>query len=81
MDRINVRVDGRLKHLLGAAAKGRGVSPSDLVRELLEEHLGSRGPAETCLDVARRLDLVGRCKGLPADLSTDPGHLDGFGRG
>lgn len=80
MDRINVRVDEQLKHLLGAEAKERGISPSDLVRQVLEEHLRSRGRPGNCLEVARRLGLVGCCTGLPPDLSTASRHLDGFGR-
>lgn len=81
MDRINVRVDGQLKHLLGAEARSLGISPSDLVRQVLEEHLRARAHAASCLELARRLGLVGCCGGLPPDLSTAARHFDGFGRG
>jgi hypothetical protein len=80
MERINVRVDQRLKEQLEAEAREKGVSPSDVVRQVLEEHLRQRTPRETCLDIARRLGIIGSAKGLPADLSTNPKHMEGFGR-
>ena len=39
-----------------------------------------RTPRETCLDIAKRLGILGSAKGLPADLSTNPKHMEGFGR-
>jgi hypothetical protein len=81
MERINVRVERRLKQDLEAEAREKGVSPSDIVRQALEEHLRRRVPGETCLDLARRIGVLGSAKGLPADLSTNPDHMEGFGRG
>jgi hypothetical protein len=80
MERINVRVDGRLKARLEVEAKARGVSPSDIVREALDDHLRRRGPAPTCLEIARRIGLIGSAEGLPRDLSTNRDHFEGFGR-
>ena len=80
MERINVRVDRRLKQELEAEAREKGVSPSDIVRQALEEHLRRHAP-ETCLDIAQRIGILGSAKGLPADLSTNPEHMEGFGRG
>ena len=80
MERINVRVDDRLKRELETEARERGVRPSDIVREALEEHLRQRVPKESCLDLALRLGIIGSAKGLPADLSTNPDHMEGFGR-
>jgi hypothetical protein len=81
MERINVRVDKRLKEELEAEAKAKGVQPSVIVRQALEEHMRSRAPNTTCHALAARLGLIGAAKGLPADLSTNPKHLEGFGRG
>jgi hypothetical protein len=81
MGRISVRVDGRLKRELEAEAGERGVRPSDVVREALEEHVRRRAPRQTCLDIARRIGFIGAYKGTPPDLSTDPAHMEGFGRG
>jgi metal-responsive CopG/Arc/MetJ family transcriptional regulator len=80
MERINVRVERRLKQELEAEARERGVRPSDVVRQALEEHVQSRTPRLNCRDLAERLGLIGSAKGLPADLSTNPAHMEGFGR-
>ena len=42
MERINVRVDQRLKQELEAEAREKGVRPSVIVRQVLEEHIRSR---------------------------------------
>jgi len=81
MERINVRVDKRLKEELEAEAKEKGVQPSVIVRQALEEHMRSRTPHPNCRDLAERLGLIGAAKGLPRDLSTNPEHMEGFGRG
>jgi metal-responsive CopG/Arc/MetJ family transcriptional regulator len=80
MERINVRVDQRLKRELEAEAREKGVSPSEIVRQALEEHMSKRSPHETCLDIAQRLGIVGIYKDAPRDLSTNPEHMEGFGR-
>ena len=81
MERINVRVDERLKRELETEAREKGVRPSDIVRQALEEHMRLRTPPPNCRDLAERLGLIGSAKGLPADLSTNPDHMEGFGRG
>ncbi len=81
MERINVRVEPRLKRELEAEAREKGVRPSDIVRQALEQHLRSRTPRPNCRDLAERLGLIGAAKGLPSDLSTNPEHMEGFGRG
>ncbi|HKI19354.1 MAG TPA: hypothetical protein VKA15_15815 [Isosphaeraceae bacterium] len=80
MERINVRVEGRLKQQLEAEAREKGVRPSDIVRQALEEHMRQRTPRLNCRELAERLGVLGAAKGLPADLSTNPKHMEGFGR-
>ena len=80
MERINVRVEDRLKRELEAEAEHKGVRPSDIVRQALEEPLKQRTPRPTCFDLAERLGILGSAKGLPADLSANPAHMEGFGR-
>ena len=80
MDRINVRVDDRLKQQLELDAKQKGASPSAIVRQLLEEHYQQNPPVENCDQLAQRLGILGSIKGLPADLSTNPDHMESFGR-
>jgi hypothetical protein len=38
------------------------------------------GPPRTCLDVARKLGVIGIADDLPPDLSTNPRYFDGFGK-
>ncbi|MGC8640612.1 MAG: CopG family transcriptional regulator [Isosphaeraceae bacterium] len=80
MERMSVRVDQNLKRALEAEARERGVRPSDVVRQVLEEHVRRRAPRESCLDIARRIGIIGVFKDTPADLSTNPEHMEGFGR-
>jgi hypothetical protein len=79
MDRINVRVDKRTKQELEAEAREKGVSPSEIVRTILEQHLKDRPKRESCLDIALRIGLIGVYKDTPSDLSTNPEHFEGFG--
>lgn len=80
MERINVRVEPKLKTELEAEAREKGVSPSEIVRRALEEHLQPRTPRENCRQLADRLGILGSVPGLPSDLSTNPAHMEGFGR-
>ncbi len=54
MERINVRVDQRLKQELEREARAKGISPSDIVRQALEEHMRQRTPRPDCRDLAER---------------------------
>jgi metal-responsive CopG/Arc/MetJ family transcriptional regulator len=80
MERINVRVDERLKQQLESEAREKGVRPSDIVRQALEEHMRRRTPRPNCRDLAEQLGILGSAKGLPTDLSTNSEHMEGFGR-
>ncbi len=58
MERINVRVDKRLKSQLEDEARQKGVSPSDIVRQALQEHVGQQAPRLNCRDLAERLGIL-----------------------
>jgi hypothetical protein len=79
MERINVRLDERLKAKVDSEARLRGLRPSDSVRKALEDHVRSRKSDESAYDVAKRLGMLRSAKGLPADLSTNPKHTEGLG--
>ena len=79
MDRINVRLDPQLKEQLEAVARAEGVRPSDVVRTALRKHLKARQPQASCLDIARRIGIVGVYAGAPRDLSTNKTYFEGFG--
>ena len=78
-ERMTVRVKKGLRQQLEAEARVKGVSPSEIVRQAIEEHLRQQKPPESCYDLAKRLGLIGVFKGGPSDLSTNPAHMEGFG--
>lgn len=77
---LSLRVPKELDRKLSTVAKRRGMRKSDVVREALELYVGeSREILKgSFLDLAG--DLVGCVKDAPADLSSNPKHLDGYGR-
>jgi metal-responsive CopG/Arc/MetJ family transcriptional regulator len=78
-ERMTVRVKKGLRQQLEAEARAKGVSPSEVVRQAIEEHLRQQHPAETCYDLAKRLGIIGVYTDTPTDLSTNPAHMEGFG--
>ena len=79
MDRITIRLDGQLKQRLETEARSKGVKPSVIIRQALEEHIERQAPAESAYDVAMRLGIIGVFKDGPSDLSSNPAHMEGFG--
>lgn len=75
---ITFKLPDALAARLQAVVQRRGRTQSELLREALEQHLNGDTPvANSCLDLAR--DLAGSVSG-PADLSSSPRHLRGYGR-
>ncbi|HEY2881313.1 MAG TPA: ribbon-helix-helix domain-containing protein [Pirellulales bacterium] len=77
--RLTIRVDKKLRASLAKLAKQRGATQSDVARAALEEFVKSQYPKESCLDLAKRLGIVGMIKSGPSDMSTNPKHMEGFG--
>jgi Arc/MetJ-type ribon-helix-helix transcriptional regulator len=79
MRTITLKLPDGLAARVSATVKRRGVSTSALVREALEDRLGSekRVRVGSCLDLAG--DLAGVLGGA-ADLSSNGRHLKGYGR-
>lgn len=80
MERINVRIDQSIKQQLEIEAKQKGVSPSAVVRQALEEHFSRQSQPESARQLAERLGILGFIKGLPVDLTTNLEYMEGFGR-
>jgi Arc/MetJ-type ribon-helix-helix transcriptional regulator len=78
--RISVRLDQQTQQQLDDEVNGTGKNESDIVREALHAYLRRRQQSESCLELARRHRLIGCARGLPADLSTNRKHFEGFGR-
>lgn len=79
MKTVTVKLPASLNSRLDRAAKSRGQSKSEVVREALEALLngaGNGGSAQSALELAG--DLVGCVEG-PGDLSTNPKYMEGLG--
>ena len=77
---IAVRVPKSLNTRLEGQAKRDRTSKSALIRQVLESHLEARKGRKrlTTLDMVGH--LIGSLKGGPPDLSSNPKHLEGFGK-
>lgn len=77
---LSVKVPEALDRKITAALKRRGMQKSEVVREALERFLDEDHEARrgSFLDLAG--DLVGCVKDAPVDLSSNPKHMDGYGR-
>ncbi|THF60814.1 ribbon-helix-helix protein, CopG family [Pseudothauera rhizosphaerae] len=81
MNTLTIKIPPALEHDLQQASEQEHVSKSELVRRALTIYLGQRTAADSfisALDLAG--ELAGCFSGGPADLSSNPRHLDGFGR-
>ena len=87
---MNVRLDPKDERDLETLASLSGKDPGELLRELLHEAIAERkrngetehpkDGDETLYEALNRQGLIGCVEGLPADLSTNPKHMEGFGR-
>ena len=87
---MNFTLDPKDQKELEARALDAGKDPGELLRELVHHALlaGKKNGSipenekeETLYDAFRRQGLIGCIDDLPADLSTNPKHMEGFGRG
>jgi Arc/MetJ-type ribon-helix-helix transcriptional regulator len=81
MKTLTVRLPEPLVAEIEAAARGRRVSKSDIVRERLQSDPQSARPSTASLDAIA--DLIGSVDGLPPDLSTEKKRYlrtTGYGR-
>jgi hypothetical protein len=78
MTTITCKISEKLNAHLDALARQRGVSKSAILREALENKTKSsaKSRALSAYDLVKH--LCGRLRG-PKDLSTNPGHMRGFG--
>lgn len=79
-NRITVRVPGELGQRLRHRSRLRGQTESDLVREALESYLGHADGERPAYELAAEAGLIGCVSRAPKDLSTNPRHLEGFGK-
>jgi hypothetical protein len=77
MKTVTLKLPEKLLIAIQYAAKKRGETKSAVMREALREFLSKNDPTGSCLDIAR--DLAGCVEG-PPDLSTNPVHMDDYGK-
>lgn len=77
---LSLKVPETLDRKLSAVVKRRGMQKSAVVREALERYMDESREIRkgSFLDLAG--DLVGCVKDAPADLSSNPKHLESYGR-
>jgi predicted DNA-binding protein len=78
--RLTVRVNSELKKRLARIARQKARRASDLIREALELYCQSQEKPVSCLDIAKKVGLVGIWKNAPPDLSTNAKYMEGFGK-
>lgn len=76
MRAISVKIPESLDRRLTEAARKQRTTRSDLMRKALEAFFTRR--PKSVLDLAG--DLVGKWDDVPADLSTNPRHMEGYGK-
>ena len=78
--RITVRVPAALGTRIRENSRVKGQTPSDLVRVALENYLGEESSTGSAYELAEAAGLIGCVARAPKDLSTNPRHLEGFGK-
>jgi Arc/MetJ-type ribon-helix-helix transcriptional regulator len=77
---LTVKLPAALDAELQDRAARTHLSKSELVRRALQAYLQQSAAALTKASAFDHVaDLVGSCHGGPADLSSNPNHLAGFG--
>ena len=82
--RITIRIPETLGQRLRHRSRLKGLPESELVREALETYLGQSSDERPAYELAEEAGLIacigrGR-KSPPTDLSSNPRHLEGFGK-
>lgn len=77
--RISVRISGKLRSEIRRRAKATRKKEAEIIREALEKEFETPAKGQTCYEVASKLGLIGLLKDAPADLSTNPKYMEGFG--
>jgi hypothetical protein len=79
--RISVRVTRKLRSEIRKRAKATQKNEAELIREALEKEFQSPANQQSCFDVASKLGIIASIPDAPADLSTNPKYMEGFGAG
>jgi Arc/MetJ-type ribon-helix-helix transcriptional regulator len=78
--RMTIRLSKKHRATLQRLAKQRAQSASDVVRDAIDKLAEIEVPIRSCYDLLKKTKAIGIMKHGPKDLSTNPKHLEGFGR-
>ncbi len=79
MKALSIKIPDPLFHDLVDRARRSATSQSEIMRAALAAYLGAGAQSQPASCAQRASRWVGIMKG-PKDLSTNPKHLDGFGK-
>ena len=77
---LNLVLNSEIEHQLKEAARQAQKNEQEIIIEAPEEHLKKLKKSPKCYALAVELGLIGIAEDLPADLSTNPDYLKGFGQ-
>jgi len=80
----DIDLNKQFRELLASMSNRLGKSPDEILDEALSRYgdsqLDKNGNGKSLFDALDELGLIGCADGLPADLSTNPDHMEGFGK-
>lgn len=79
-DRLSIRLPTALRAEIDALSKASGMSESEIARQAIEEYVQRQASGPSCYDIAQKAGLIGWFDSGVSDLSTNPKHMEGFGR-
>ena len=79
-ERLSIRLPRKLQADLSSIVESSGRSESEIVREAIEEYVKKHHRAPTAYDLAEKMGIIGCFDSGHEDLSTNPAHMEGFGR-
>ena len=81
MNTLTVKIPEALERKIARVARRKRISKSELVRQAIEQYAARSaepGGFQSALDLAG--SLVGSLRGAPADLASNPAHMEAYGR-
>ena len=81
MTALTVKIPSELGRAIAAIARAERITKSELARRAMIKYIAqadSAGRYQSAADLAG--PLIGSVRGCPADLASNPAHLNGYGR-
>ena len=78
--RLSIRLSQELEKQLASIVRTTGQTESEVVRAALQDYYEKHAAKPSAYDLFKAAGLIGCAKNLPADLSTNPKYMEGFGR-